>query len=305
MLKGLTLTPPILGRISIGQVIEKDGKRLPQKDDQFTITTQVQTRDGWKKHPLDKQLREQANRKLREIPVQMLFNQPDLNLRADYCLFDRQTARPLCIGNGETCQRRLNNSLETQPCPGPDACDFAQGQCKPYGRLNVAITPDNDEHTDPLGSFVFRTSGFNSIRTLASRLNYFQAISQNRLASLPLALKIRAKSTRQSFGHPIYYVDLTLRDGMSLEETLNQAKHTDQQRKAMGFLQNALDAAATQGFSNGFFEDDSDTVNAVIDEFYSETNDIHRTTEYSNQDAHSLINALNQKSEQIDHQTTN
>ena len=41
MLKGLAITPPVLGRISIGKVIEKNGKRLPEKDDQFTITSQV------------------------------------------------------------------------------------------------------------------------------------------------------------------------------------------------------------------------------------------------------------------------
>ena len=301
MLKGLVLTPPTLGRISIGQVIEKNGKRLPQKDDQFTITTQIQNADGWKKHPFDKQLREQqTNRKLREIPIQLMFNQPDLNLRADYCLFDRQTARPLCVGNGESCQRRHNNAIESQPCPGPDACGFAQGQCKPYGRLNVIISPDGDDDTtiDPIGSFVFRTSGFNSIRTLASRLSYFQAISQNRLASLPLALKIRGKSTRQSFGHPIYYVDLTLREGMSLEDALTQAKQTDQQRKGMGFLQNALDAAAAQGFSNGFFEDDSETVDSVLEEFYPETkihtSDTPTTTQNLNTDLEQRLQQLNQ-----------
>lgn len=38
MLKGLAITPPILGRISIGKVVEKNGKRLPEKDDQFTLT---------------------------------------------------------------------------------------------------------------------------------------------------------------------------------------------------------------------------------------------------------------------------
>lgn len=31
MLKGLALTPPVLGRISIGKVIEKNGKRLPDE----------------------------------------------------------------------------------------------------------------------------------------------------------------------------------------------------------------------------------------------------------------------------------
>ena len=52
MLKGLAITPPVLGRISIGKVIEKNGKRLPEKDDQFTITSQVQSKDGWLPHPL-------------------------------------------------------------------------------------------------------------------------------------------------------------------------------------------------------------------------------------------------------------
>jgi hypothetical protein len=54
MIKGLAITPPILGRISIGRVIEKNGKRLPEKDDQFTLTSQVQNRDGWVLHPLMK-----------------------------------------------------------------------------------------------------------------------------------------------------------------------------------------------------------------------------------------------------------
>ncbi|MBK5647408.1 MAG: hypothetical protein I4N51_10215, partial [Acinetobacter sp.] len=57
MIKGLAITPPILGRISIGKVVEKNGKRLPEKDDQFTITSQIQNKDGWVKHPLDEQLR--------------------------------------------------------------------------------------------------------------------------------------------------------------------------------------------------------------------------------------------------------
>lgn len=47
MLKGLALTPPVIGRISIGRVVEKNGKRLPEKDDEFTITSQVQLKDGW------------------------------------------------------------------------------------------------------------------------------------------------------------------------------------------------------------------------------------------------------------------
>ena len=70
MIKGLTITPPILGRISIGHIVEKNSKFLPQKDDQFTITSQIQNKDGWVRHPIDEKLRSNSdNGKLRKIPV--------------------------------------------------------------------------------------------------------------------------------------------------------------------------------------------------------------------------------------------
>jgi hypothetical protein len=187
MIKGLAITPPILGRISIGRVVEKNGKRLPEKDDQFTITTQVQGKDGWIVHPLDEALRKtNGNGKLRSIPIQLLFNDPDLNLRAEYSLFDRQNGRPLCVGNGEQCKRTCKGAIQTLLCPSPESCELAPAGCKPYGRLNVRI---GDE--DELGSFIFRTTGFNSIRTLAARLHYFHAVSDGLLACMPLSLKLR------------------------------------------------------------------------------------------------------------------
>ena len=264
MLKGLALTPPVLGRISIGKVIEKNGKRLPEKDDQFTITSQVQSKDGWLLHPLNDELRQGQGDKLRNIPVRMLFNEPDLNFRADYTLFDRQSGRPLCVGNGETCKRVTQNGIQSLPCPSPDACPLAKGRaCKPYGRLNVVLGDD-----DPLGSFVFRTTGFNSIRTLVARLHYFQAISGNRLACLPLELRLRGKSTRQSLGTPIFYVDLTVRVGMSMKEALQAACELETQRQAAGFDQAALDKTAQRGFDNGTFEDSEEDDSAIAEEFY-------------------------------------
>ena len=267
MLKGLAITPPVLGRISIGKVVERNGKRLPEKDDQFTITSQVQGKDGWLLHPLNDELRKGQEDKLRSIPVRLLFNEPELNFRADYTLFDRQSGRPLCVGNGETCKRVTQDGMQSLPCPSPDACPLAKGgACKPYGRLNVLIGDD-----DPLGSFVFRTTGFNSIRTLAARLHYFQAISGNRLACLPLELRLRGKSTRQSHGTPIFYVDLTVGGGMEMAEALLTANELDAKRQAAGFDQIALDEAARRGFGNGAFEDSEEDSGVVIEEFFSNT----------------------------------
>lgn len=269
MLKGLAITPPALGRISIGKVVEKHGKRLPEKDDQFTITSQIQGKDGWLPHPLDEQLRKDQGGKIRSIPVRLMFNDPNLNFRAEYSLFDRTTGRPVCVGNGETCKRRTEEGIKSLPCPSPDACSLARGNaCKPYGRLNVLLGDD-----DPLGSFVFRTTGFNSIRTLSARLQYFQAISGNQLACLPLELRLRGKSTRQSMGTPIYYVDLTPRSGLTTDDMLAQAKILADARLQTGFNQDALDQAARNGFENGAFEDGEDEGEALVDEFFvGETN---------------------------------
>lgn len=269
MLKGLAITPPVLGRISIGKVVEKNGKRLPEKDDQFTITSQVQGRDGWIPHPCDEGLRKAQGGKIRSIPVRFLFNDPDLNFRAEYSRFDRTTGRPQCVGNGETCKRMTLDGLKSLPCPSPDGCEYGQGgQCKPYGRLNVVIGDD-----DPLGTFIFRTTGFNSIRTLAARLHYFQAMSGGKLACLPLELRLRGKSTRQSHGSAIYYVDITARGGMTLEETMTDARQTAEQRQACGYDQMALDGAARLGLANGAFEDSQDEGEAVVEEFFPEEGD--------------------------------
>ena len=265
MIKGLAITPPILGRISIGRMIEKNGKRLPEKDDQFTITSQIQSKEGWVKHPLDDQLRANApNQKLRSIPVRMIFNDPDLNLRAEYSLFDRQTGRPICVGNGETCQRLTNQGVEQLPCPSPDLCPLAQGgNCKPYGRLHV-----NLDESDEFGTFIFRTTGFNSIRTLAARLSYYHAASGGLLSCLPLQLILRGKSTTQSYRQPVYYVDLTLREGISLNEAIIQAKQIDEQSKQAGFYQEALDFIARKGFGNGRMDVDMEEGLDVVEEFY-------------------------------------
>ena len=269
MLKGLAITPPVVGRISIGRVVERNGKRLPEKDDQFTLTSQVQNRDGWVLHPLDEQLRKDGGGKLRSIPVRLLFNDPALNLRADYSLFDRGTGRPVCVGNGETCRRTSGkDGIEALPCVGPDLCPFAEGECKAYARFNVVI---GDGEDDALGSFVLRTTSFNTIRTLAARLHYFSAVSGGRLACMPLELKLRGKSTTMSYRQAIYYVDLVVRSGMTLEQAISEARERDGRRRDSGFDQEALDAAARLGFANGAFEELEEDVPAVVEEFYPET----------------------------------
>jgi hypothetical protein len=152
--------------------------------------------------------------------------------------------------------------MKSLPCPSPDECEFSGGLCKPYGRLNVKIGDDDD-----LGSFIFRTTGYNSIRNLTARLHYYQAVSGNLLACLPLQLRLRGKSTTQSHRTPIYYVDITIRDGISLADAISRAREEHQRQIECGVDQAALDAAAMNGFANGAFENTAEEMVDIAEEF--------------------------------------
>ncbi len=298
MIKGLMLTPPVVGRISIGKLVERANKRLPQKNDEFTLTTQVQTRGGWALHPLDGVLRAElrdramvagsmqvlegvgddampapqvasaAHAKLRNIPVRLLFNDPHLNLRASYTLFDRATARPMCVGDGQQCKRVTASGVESLPCPGPDHCPMGiEGGCKLFGRLHVRIDhPENQ--SDALSTFVLRTTSVNTVRTLLARMHYLQAVSGGLLAHLSLELRLRGKSTAQSHRAPIYYVDLGLRAPAQLEVAVVQAREESTRARAAGLDMQALESAAREGFALGLFEDTEEDAPAVVEEFY-------------------------------------
>lgn len=269
MIKGLAITPPVIGRISIGRLVCKNDKWLPEKDDSFTLTTQIKNKGEWLLHPLHQKLAETApNQKIRSIPVRMFFNDTDLNLRAEYSAFDRQTGRPLCVGDGEKA-RRVNEQggTEEHPCAGPQFCPYARDHgCKLYGRLNVQVDGQGDE----LASFIFRTTGYNSVRTLAARLQYFQALSGGHTRYLPLLLRLRAKTTTLSYQTPVYYVDLTLREGAELAATIQQAKDAAESDAEAGLLMDELELTAKQLLQNGQFEDSEEEIPLVMEEFYPE-----------------------------------
>ncbi|WP_240939552.1 phage capsid protein [Diaphorobacter sp. HDW4A] len=345
MIKGLMMTPPVVGRISIGKVVERNGKRLPEKDDEFTITTQVQSRKGWILHPMDAILRTEiadralmstgvevtelptlppefeggtkptlqdklatrakrvqatqslqssksargpltqetalteplsapighaqpAKPKLRSIPIRVLFNDPALNLRANYTLFDRSTARPICVGDGQACKRVTAKGIETALCEGPDLCALAiEGGCKPFGRFHLRIDHLGNQ-ADAMSTFVLRTTGINSLRTLMTRMQYLQAASGGLLAYLPLELRLRAKSTAMSHRTPIYYADLGLRDGLPLDVAISQAAQAAQDAHKIGQDQQALDQAAREGYALGLFEELEQEATDIIQEFY-------------------------------------
>lgn len=121
---------------------------------------------------------------------------------------------------------------------------------------------------DELGTFIFRTTGFNSIRTLMTRMRYLHAVSGGLLAALPLELRLRGKSTTQSHRSSVFYVDLTLRPSVTLAEAINSARQERAAHEASGLKQADLDNAAREGLALGTFEESMEESVAVVEEFY-------------------------------------
>lgn len=75
-------------------------------------------------------------------------------------------------------------------------------------------------------------------------------------------------------------MDLTLRDGVNLQEAISSAKQIDEQSKAAGFYQEALDHVARQGYGNASFEVGGEEGLDIVEEFYTDKNqetDAHQT----------------------------
>ena len=81
-------------------------------------------------------------------------------------------------------------------------------------------------------------------------------------------------------------MDLTLRDGINLQEAITSAKQIDETSKAAGFYQEALDHVARQGYGNASFEVGGEEGLDIVEEFYTE-----ESKSEQNQQMHDLSHA--------------
>lgn len=262
-IKNQSITPPIIGRISIGGV---DEDFVPYCDEEFSITTLCQQpNNSWTRHPINNSVNH-ANEKLRSIPVRLAYDNPDLNFRASNIVFEPGTGRPLCSGdNAEAIRSEESGGTIKVECPGPDVCQFGlKWGCKTMGRLYLQV----EGQDDVLGVFVHRTSGSNTTRYLSSRLSQMAALMKGKLAGFPLSLVLRAKTVWIPDPRKIIFVDLTFREGMSPKECVERQKEFQLQWDECGWDREAFEAAVISGFKNSEFELNSEDGLQIATEFY-------------------------------------
>ena len=255
-MKNLAITTPILGTIRLGDIATNAaGKRFPVRCNHFKITGQYKDKDGrWVEHPIHAKIAKKLDvekDKLTEIPVRLMYNKPELNMRARYEAFDR-TGRIVCAGDGENARRADGKTIAKVPCPGAEHCEFGiKAKCDMFARLNVQIEGQNDDFS----AFILRTESVNSVKTLTAKMGRMHAMFGNRLTGIPFVLKLRQKASSMSCWSNFYYVDLMLPDGMSPKDALKLAKKHEEDQLEVGLDQAAYEKVVELGLANGAFEE--------------------------------------------------
>jgi hypothetical protein len=197
--KGLTPQLAERGKIKIGEKGEmktsQGGKQFaqPRKLDHFLITTMQRDAAGRliPDTALMARLKPEGG-KITEIPVRLLYDDPDLNFQTRYACY--RGNRCWCSGDGETAQRLAgdNGKYQEVPCPCERQDPFYTGQdrCKILGTLQVLI-----EGTDRIGGvWKFRTTSWNTVNAILSSMALIKAITGGPLAGIPLHLVLSPKT---------------------------------------------------------------------------------------------------------------
>ncbi len=255
MISNLAITTPVVGTIRLGDVaINQKGKRYPVRANHFKITALFKDGEGhWVEHPMHKHVAETTEQKpelITEIPVHLMFNDPDLNMRARYEAFNND-GRTICAGDGK-CARRLDGGkVVSVECVGSEHCQFGrQVKCDLFARLNVMIDGQDDEFS----SFILRTESINAVRTLYAKMTRMRALFGNRLVGVPFMLKLRQKASSMSCWTKFWYADLVL-NKVSKFEAIKLAKAYEDEMEEAGLDQQAMEQEALAGLQNGAFEE--------------------------------------------------
>ncbi len=203
-IKGLIPRLPERGRIAIGMkgemITSRQGNQFqpPQKLDFFRVCTLERGKDG--NFLLDTAFHAKYGARPTEIPVRLLFDDPELNFPTRYACYIGRTL--WCTGNGEAATR-LTETPQALKTPGKIAprevacpChrkepsyEGTADRCKMNGSLQVMI-----EGMGGIGGvWRLRTTSFNSILNILSSMQFLRSVTSGVLANIPLVLRVQPK----------------------------------------------------------------------------------------------------------------
>lgn len=220
-----------IGKIKIGFLGEKrtkSGRRLPEKLDHFEIGTLIKDEEG--RIEMDKEMTQALGEDKTEIDISLCYDTPALNFPTFYAAFTQ--SKLACMGNGRTAWQRQEDGERKEIVCDRKECALARDKkCKPYGRLSLILTNANRIG----GTYIFRTTSWNSIRNIISAMAFIQNQTGGILAGIPLKLKLRAASAvPNGVGHKVTIYVVNLEYAGTMEQLKKDAKEEIKRRRVLG-----------------------------------------------------------------------
>lgn len=185
MIKGFVPQLKEIGKIKIGKkgaLKESAGGkqfRQPVKFDHFEITGIL--KDDKTGDFLPDPIMSSLEKDPTSLDIMLLYNDPTLNFFTRYNAY--RGGKCLCRGDGETATTIDGDTIVCNP----DACEtFQKKGCKPNGILACILAK-----SPRLGGVhKFRTTSFNTIRSILSSLMFLHTLTGGVLAMIPLKLTV-------------------------------------------------------------------------------------------------------------------
>ncbi|MBB4518669.1 recombination directionality factor [Paraburkholderia fungorum] len=256
MVTGLEFDTPILGTVRMGDA--RPGEAGAQDElvhfDYFEVHTRRKNADGtWAKHALHEKLLngqegagqgdgEHEPKKLREIPILLPYNNPDLLLTQQFEARRLSDGRRVCVGDGNKAIRIVDaNRTGETTCPGCDRCPFGNSP-DVFCQRRTSFVFRIDGQGDQFSVFVLHSAGKNTGQTLVAKLHAMYGAFGGKLVGIPMSLKMRNTASVDAVQGPVFYADLVLR-GVNPIEAVKMAREHEKEQLEAGFDQQGLEAA--------------------------------------------------------------
>lgn len=272
MLKNVAYLTPVIGVVRLGHVAHlPNGQALPIADDYFTIRSLVKKDGEWQTHTIYNDLLERARKspkkrgprstkgregetnkpaveRLREIPIRLLFSNPDLNVSERYEVFDGENGQVKCVGNGHNAMRLNEGGYSNVECAGASCSYGRANHCSQYARFYFTI----EGQDDPMSAFVFRTRNTNGVNTLRTKLEALHSRHGERTVGLPLKLVVKSETKHYLNDTTVHQADIVL-NAASETDAAMQADTYLLQLKNAGIDQLAYESRMLALQKNGIF----------------------------------------------------